>query len=190
MKLSKFIALSAIGFSLIASQTGGVYAITRSPQEKVRPSTIVTDKAQKCEIVKHRLSQKVKYLTTLEDKHVGNYKRAIERIKKLEEVFISQGMDISALSAARSKLEDMVKDLEAQYKELVSTVEEAEEAACSTDKEELKALLKDARTQLGQIKQLQENIRTYFANTVKPEVKKLRGNFKTLTLTPTAIPTQ
>lgn len=128
---------------------------------------------RRCENKKRIIDNKIKMFNASEKFHKVKYSRIYDRISSLIERLDAEEIDTTKLKSDLHVLRGKIDVLKADYDALMSKLEALKSLDC-TDTETTKAAADEIRDLLEELKGDSTDIREYFINTIKPDLKELR----------------
>lgn len=135
-------------------------------------------KEKRCENVEKRVQTRINRYENNHSRHVKILENMEARLAKVITLFDEKGLDVSKLEADTATLSDMIDDVVATHETFVGELGKSENYACGESEGEFKKQLSKARRVLPEVKEGIEQIRTFYKDTIRPEILDLRSQLE------------
>jgi len=126
-----------------------------------------------CDNRKNMIDNRIKMFGVSEKFHKEKYSRIYDRISSLIERLDAQEVDTSKLKSDLEVLKGKIDTLKTNYDTLMGKLEALKDTDCE-DIASNKTSLDEIRELLKELKNDAKDIREFFVNTIKPDLKELR----------------
>ncbi len=143
------------------------------PRGKIIKLREERDNYNRCDNRKNMIDNRIKMFGVSERSHKEKYSRIYDRLSALVERLDTQEVDTTKLKSDLETLKGQIDTLKTNYDVLMSKLEALKDADCEnavsnkTSMDEIRELLKELRDDV-------KNIREFFINTIKSDIKELR----------------
>lgn len=189
----KFLALAAaclLFAPLMASAEGAVGNVRASVTARTASSTVVKGVIARCAILESKIQIKVSNFDNSKVKHLEIYAKVKEKVNVLADRLAAQGVDVTALKSYLTVYDQKIQKFSDDYAAYVTKLKESQEFVCGKSEGQFRAKWKEAKTALVQVHKDAVDIRTYYAQTLKPELNRIKNQFRAkATTTPEAAAT-
>lgn len=189
-KIIILVCLAALALPIIVSaqnQTPNRFGSGVSPKVS---STIgaVKDVINRCPVIESKIQVKITNFDNVKIRHLEIYNRVRNRIASLTEKLAASGIDVTKLNYQLVVFDQKLKKFSDDYAIYINKLKESQAYVCGRSEGVFKTKLKEAKTALAQVHKDAVDIRTYYAQTIKPEINRIRTlirNQKTTTTSAT-----
>ncbi len=129
----------------------------------------------KCDFIETNVARKVTKFETNRNKHVTSYIKTKERVAALVTKLEAKGYDVTKLKADLTEYDAKIKKFSDDHVAYVAALTSTQEFACGKSEGEFKSQLAAARAVLKTVHDDSVAIRTYWAETVKPDILALKA---------------
>ena len=129
---------------------------------------------EKCQRIGQRLDERLTKLTEREGKHVERYQRQQQRVKTIVDKLAAEGFDVTQLRTDEQALVAKITQLKADFDAYLGKLRESKNFTCGHSEGEFKARLQEARALHARVKADAKDIREYFKNTIRADIRALR----------------
>jgi hypothetical protein len=123
-----------------------------------------------------RLGKIISRFDANKDRHIGAYNRLASRLAKLETKLEEKGYDTTQLEADLVVLDEKIAKFSVDYSAYIDALRIAKTKAEAGDKEGAKAQIEVAKGLLAVAKVSGQDIRAYYFQTIKVEIKALKNS--------------
>lgn len=141
-------------------------------------STVVKGVIARCPILESKIQVKVGNFDNNKVKHLVVYGQVKERISALADRLSAQGVDVTALKAYLAVFDQKIQKFSSDYAAYIATLKESQDFVCGKSEGQFRAKWKEAKAALAQVHKDAVDIRTYYAQTLKPELNRIRNQFR------------
>lgn len=130
----------------------------------------------RCEIFKIRVTNRIRMFDVSEKFHQDKFENIIDRISALITKLKGQGVDTTKLDADLLVLKGKVTTLNQQYQTLIGILKNLQNVTCNTTTDtpnDISSPLGSIKTLVASLRATVLDIRTYFINTIKPDLQAL-----------------
>ena len=148
----------------------------------------------RCPVIESKIQVKSTNFDNNKIKHLDAYGKVKDRLVVLADKLASKGVDVSNLKAYLAIFDQKIKKFSDDYAIYIGKLKESQAFVCGKSEGQFRAKLKEAKTAMAQVHKDAVDIRTYYAQTLKPEVNRIRAVLRgqnstsTSTTTPAAVP--
>ncbi len=129
---------------------------------------------QRCARITKNIEKKTTGFDENKDRHYNAYKNLDDRLTKLSAKLKAKGYDVTELDADLVVLDGKIKTFATDYAAYLAKLGETKEYACGHSDGDFKAKLAEARALLKKVREDSQDIKNYFLNTIRPDIKKIR----------------
>ena len=168
-------------FSLVLLAPGYTYAEDNSKMQDLkdeRKERVGERKENRCEIVTERVDKRITTFEEHKDKHIAQYQKLTDKVKEMVKRLKEKGYDTTKLEEDLKILDAKNKQVAADYEEFIQKLKAARELACGNSQGQFVEAMKTAREQLKKVHEEVKEIRTYFKEVIKEDIKDLRDQKK------------
>lgn len=145
---------------------------------------VVNNAIEKCPTIESRIQMKIVNFDNNKIRHLNAYNNLKERLTKVESQLADKGFDTTKLKSYLSVLNSKIEKFANDYAAYIDKLKESQTFVCSKPKSQFLAKLKEARLVLKTVHQDVLDIRSYYVNTIKPELQNLKQQINDLNKTP------
>lgn len=139
--------------------------------------TATTSKLQKianCEVITGNVDKRITNFENQKAKHVTGYKKTQAKIVALVDKMETQGYDVAQLRIDLVTYDQKITKFGTDFDTYITDLTQTKEFTCGRSSGEFKAKLAIAREQLKIVHDDAVAIRTYWSQTLKPEIEALK----------------
>lgn len=130
---------------------------------------------QACSIFGDKVDIKIGNYDLRKTKHQTVYDNLKSRLINLSEKLTAKGYDTSDLKADLVVLDQKIKKFVTDYQAYVDKLKATKQYTCGESKGQYRTAFKDAKTALVAVRKDASDIRSYFVNTIKPDLIAIRA---------------
>jgi uncharacterized coiled-coil protein SlyX len=135
----------------------------------------------RCELRKLKINGKLKMYGLSEKFHREKFQRLHERLSDLIVKLDAKGIDTSKLKDDLAVLKTKLDQLETQYAALIDKLNALKDQTCDTTTTETnKAQIAEIKSLFENLKQTAGEIRSFFSNTIRPDLRDLKQKLEAL----------
>ena len=127
-----------------------------------------------CNHLEDKVDLKVARFEANKNIHVEKYQRLKNRLMGVLDKLEDKGLDISQLEEDLETLDELIKDYAKAYEDFVESLRFTKGYACGESDGDFKDALKEAKEKLAVVKRLRREIRDFYVNTIRKDIKDLR----------------
>jgi hypothetical protein len=176
----KFLVLAAIlllSAPLAVSAQGSAGTVGASVMARVTSSSAVKGVIARCAILESKIQIKVSNFDNNKVKHLEIYGKVKDRVNALADRLAAQGVDTAVLKAYLVIFDSKIQKFSDDYAIYVTKLKEGQDFVCGKSEGQFRAKWKEAKTALAQVHKDAVDIRTYYAQTLKPELNRIKNQF-------------
>lgn len=128
----------------------------------------------KCAKIQEKIAAKTAGFDENKDRHYNAYKNLKDRMEKFVAKLEAKGYDVTDFKAEVVVLDGKIQKFATDYAAYQAKLGETKDYACGHSNGEFKAKLQEARTLLKMVREDSKDIKNYYLNTIKPELKEIR----------------
>lgn len=129
----------------------------------------------KCDQVEANITRKIANFENNRDHHLTSYNKAKDRVAALVTKLEGEGYDVTKLKADLIEYGTKITKFTDDYSIYFAALQESQSFACGQSEGDFKVQLQTARTQLKVVHDDAVSIRTFWAETVKPDILALKA---------------
>ncbi len=165
-------------------------AVKAKLTDKLSTSTAAVKGAlARCAIVESKIQIKTTNFDNSKVKHLAVYNRVRSSVANITEKLAAKGVDVTSLKAALAIYDQKIKKFSDDYSIYIGKLKDDQAYACGKSEGQFRTKLKEAKTALVQVHKDAVDLRTYYAQTLKPEINKIRAILRNDKATSTATTT-
>lgn len=130
--------------------------------------------AARCAKIQEKIAAKSVGFDENKDRHYNAYKNLRDRMEKLVARLEAKGYDVADLKDDLSVLDTKIQKFADDYVAYQAKLGETKDYACGHSNGEFKTKLQEARAFLRTVREDSKDIKSYYLNTIKPELKEIR----------------
>lgn len=164
MNKSKILGI-ALASGALALSTVSSFAedVNNTPKNGVR-----------CEAVTSRISERVSRYDEGKVRRVNAYNNMVDRLTKLSANLKTKGFTTTTLDSDITTLKGKIAKFEADYASFIAKLKETQGFACGKSDGEFRDKLRESKELLPILRSDAQDIRQYFVNTIKVDIKAIR----------------
>ena len=139
-------------------------------QSEIRPTMM----AKACEMLENRIAEKITNFDNTHQFHVRQYNLMKEKIQKVITQKEAAGVDASKLKADMLTFEELIKKFDADRQAFIDALKNTQQFACGQSAGSFKDVLQTAQEKHRQVLADAKEIRNFYKNTIRPDLKALR----------------
>lgn len=169
-----------ISFAIVGLLVSGVAFAQSTPvREKADKTAVVTElKKLKavayCEMIEGNVDKRTQNFEKQKTKHVSQYQKTQKRVTTLVDKIEAEGKDVTTLRVNLVTFDQLIKKFASDYDIYISELQGTKSFTCGKSEGEFRAKLGIARAQLKVVHDDSVAIRTYWSQTLKPEINALK----------------
>ncbi len=129
----------------------------------------------KCDLIEANVTRKITNFEANRNKHVASYIRTKEKVAAMVTKLEAKGYDVTKLKADLIEYDAKIKKFSDDHAAYIAALTSTQEFACGKSEGEFKTQLIAARGILKAVHDDSVAIRTYWAETVKPDLLALKA---------------
>jgi len=170
-------AVSAPNGNDASKNASGTPAITNTAAvEAIRMA--VRNAINRCPIIESKIQVKVTDFDNIKIRHLAVYNNLKFRLNAVADRLAARGIDVSALQADLSVLDQKIAKFNADYSDYSVKLRAGQGFACGQPESQFRAKLKEARVAMQLVHQDALDIRSYIGGTIKAELIRIRDGLK------------
>jgi hypothetical protein len=130
---------------------------------------------KRCEVVGTLVDKRINIFEQNKGSHVENYNKLKTRLSEIATKLKDKGFDTTELVADLTTFDLMVKEYAAKYMSFIDTLKSSKEVVCGESEGAYKNKLEESKGMLKELKQMRENIREFYLNEIRVDIKALRN---------------
>ncbi len=175
----KRVSVFMAAIMVFVASTGISLAFNPSPVQKATRSNIseklkLETPEERCARITKKIENKTTGFDENKDRHYNAYKNLDDRLTKLSAKLKAKGYDVTELDADRVVLDEKISKFLTDYTAYMAKLGETKDYACGHSDGEFKGKLAEARALLKTVREDSQDIKNYFLNTIRPDIKKIR----------------
>lgn len=203
MKISKLIYILVLSLSILLTTNSQVLAedsedkYTRwekreenmqERQEKMedrresmdqKREEIKENRAEKrCEVIGNMIDNRLNSYDKNKGDHITQYNKLKDRLTEISSRLAEKGLDVIELNADLVTFDSMVKNYAAKYVEFIDVLKSSKDLVCGESEGAYKDKMTEAREMLKGLKQLREEIRSFYIDELRQDIKVLRDQLE------------
>jgi len=127
-----------------------------------------------CNDISKNVDKRITNFENNKAKHVAQYEKTQKKMVALVDKLEAEGKDVTILRADLVTFEQKIADFKADYSTYVINLGETKDFTCGKSEGEFKSKLAISRGQLKVVHDDSVSIRTYWAQTIKPQIEALK----------------
>jgi len=128
-----------------------------------------------CIKVQERVTERLRKYEDNIQVHTTNYKKISSKITEIADKLDDKGYDVAEVRANVEEFDKMVEEYNNSYGEFIKSLNYTEELTCDGPEAQFKGVLKEAREQLKKTIEKRQEIRSYYAHTLRQSLIDLRN---------------
>lgn len=132
----------------------------------------------RCPIVESKIQVKAVNFDNNKIRHLEAYAKVKERVLVLIGKLEAKGIDVTNLKADLVVFDQKVTKFSDDYVIYIGKLKESQVYVCGKSEGQFLAKLKEVKVALAQVHQDAVNIRTYYAQVLKPEINRIKATFR------------
>lgn len=192
--LKKIIILLGLGVflvPLVATAQTKMNIPTNSLKAIAAPKATTTAEVKgvlaRCAIVESKMQVKSTNFDNNKVKHLDVYSQVKSRLVVITDNLATQGLDVAPLRADLAIYDQKIKKFSDDYATYIGILKDSQAYACGKSEVQFRARFKEAKTALAQVHQDAVAVQIYYAQTLKPEVNRLKAVLRGDKATSTAV---
>ncbi len=165
-----FIFQLTSSFVLAESERTSTQSANR-PGQEIRKAV----REARCTIAEERINLRIDRFSSLRQDHVKLYQAIVERLKTLADKLDKEGYDTAKIRADYKVLNDKIAKRATDYATFISKLEATKQYACGESEGKFVDALKDSRSYMEIVQKDTQDIREYYKNTIRADIKELRA---------------
>ncbi|MFA5021216.1 MAG: hypothetical protein WC517_04130 [Patescibacteria group bacterium] len=138
----------------------------------------VRNAISRCPIIESKIQVKVTDFDNVKIRHLAVYDNLRSRLNAAADRLAARGVDVSALQADLSVLDQKIAKFNADYSDYSVKLRAGQGFACGQPESQFRAKLKEARAAMQLVHQDALDIRAYIGGTIKVELMRIRNSLK------------
>lgn len=156
--------------------TANVKEQVREKIEEKRQETVQT----KCEVITKNINKRLEIFSENKDKHVERYSELKEKVAELVTKLETRGYDVTALKNDLLLLDEKIQKFAADYVIFIDQLKQTQSFACGQSEGAYAQALTKAKTQLRLIREDALDIKNFYLNVIKADLRELREQSKVM----------
>lgn len=132
-----------------------------------------------CSAVTTKITSRIKYFNVNRNKHVDNYIAAKSKIVGLVDKLEAKGYDVSKVRTDLVQYDALLKAFADSYSLYITDLTATQNYACGKNEGEFRSQLLAARTQLRAVRTADQAVKSFFRETLKPDLQALKEQIRT-----------
>lgn len=157
-----------------SAETGDRSTSTRFETPKAIIQTAIKNVIARCPIIESKIQVKATNFDNNKVKHLEIYARLKNQLTNIASKLEAKGVDVSVLKADLVILDQKIKKFSEDYAIYIKKLKASQEFVCGKSEGDFRTALKDAKVALAQVHKDTLDIRSYFAQTIKPEINRIK----------------
>lgn len=174
-KIFVFICVCFLALPLVASAEVSGAVNARLSAKLASTSATVKGALARCPVVESKIQVKSTNFDNSKVKHLEVYAKVKERLVVIVDKLAAKGFDVASLRAALVIYDQKIKKFSDDYAIYIGKLKESQVYVCGKSEGQFRTQLKEAKVALAQVHKDAVDIRTYYAQTIKPEINKIRA---------------
>jgi len=158
-----------------AGAVGGNGVATRITE---RVNEAVKGVIARCAVIESKVQSKTSVFDNSKVRHLEIYANVKNRIIAISGKLAAKGLDLTVLNSYLAVLDQKIKKFSDDYAVYVNKLKESQNFVCGKSEGDFRGKLKEARTALAQVHKDAVDIRTYYAQVLKPELNRLKNQLR------------
>ena len=129
----------------------------------------------RCPVVESKIQVKSTNFDNSKVKNLEAYNRVRASVAKIIDKLAAQGVDVTSLKADLVVYDQKIKKFSDDYGIYIGLLKNSQVYVCGKSEGQFRAKLKEAKVALAQVHKDAVDIRTYYAQTLKPEINRIRA---------------
>lgn len=179
MSISSKVIVAAAGATILVSIAPPVYA--EDGQKLFRGEMFRQEKQERqaqsveslCKVATERIDKVTSRYQENKDRHIANYKKMVEAYQRVITRAKSQGYDTTQLEADAKVLNEKIAVFAQAYDSWIAQLNVAKQYNCGGSEGQFKTEMAKAQTLAVKIQSAANDIRTYFQQTIRPDIKRI-----------------
>ncbi len=168
--------VSALSLESVGSRVKKVVSTKEQRKEVVKEQI----QQRKCEVVGNLIHNRVNRFSENKSVHVENYTRVKEKLTEIMEKLGNEGLDVSDLRADLVTFDEMLKEYTQLYTSFIAELEASGEVVCGDSNQPFRDLLSRSKDSLEELRAKRQEIRQFYAHTLREDIKELREQAQAL----------
>jgi hypothetical protein len=177
-KIFVFICVCFLALPLIASAEVSGTANTRLSNKLASTSAAIKGALARCPVVESKIQVKSTNFDNSKVKHLEAYAKVKDRLVVIVDKLAAKGVDVTSLRATLVIYDQKIQKFSDDYAIYIGKLKESQVYVCGKSEGQFRTKLKEAKTALAQVHKDAVDIRTYYAQTIKPEINKIRATIR------------
>ncbi len=127
-----------------------------------------------CERLEKKIDLKLARFDKNKGVHVAKYQRLKEKLERVLDKLEDKGFDVSQLEDHLPALDDLIKQYAKAYSDFIESLRFTKGYACGKSEGDFRDSLGGAREMLAKVKELRKEIRDYYKDVIREDIKDLR----------------
>jgi len=174
MKLS----IKMLTGALVATLTITASTVPAFAQSGVNEEAKAAARAAKCTTLTTKIDDHITKINAAITKQTAIYDRHDAKVEALLAKAKAAGADTTKAEADLQTWEGQTTAIKNARNQVISDLNALKDLQCATQKDQYKQGLANAKTQLQNIRTLQNNKKAYYTSTVKPDLQAIRDQLK------------
>lgn len=174
-KIFTLICVCLVAMPLMASAQGTSTVNAKLSAKIASTTAAIKGALARCPVVESKIQVKATNFDNNKVKHLEIYSKVKERLVSITDKLAAKGIDVTSLRATLVVFDQKITKFSDDYAIYIGKLKESQVFVCGKSEGDFRTKLKDAKTALAQVHKDAVDIRTYYAQTVKPEINKIRA---------------
>jgi cytochrome c556 len=170
MKKLVFLMIAFLSLVAVSFTAGQVAAQTPTPGQRMQEKRQEV-RENMCQRVKDRIEDRRERFKEHRDQRANIYRAVIQRLNNLVTKLEGRGCDAAQVKTDISTLESLVDELVAAFNLFIDKLQAVGVPVCQEEPGDWKAAMAQVREQLQAVKAKHQEIRSFYQDTLKPDVK-------------------
>ncbi|MEK7595210.1 MAG: hypothetical protein AAB443_01260 [Patescibacteria group bacterium] len=135
----------------------------------------------KCDVATKRIDTKINAFDQNKARHIERYNLLKDKIKNFIDRAKAKGLNTSKLEADLATLDEKIKKFATDYANYIKELRDTKAFACGNSEGQFKQALSEAREAMKKVHEDAKDIRHFYTQTIKEDLKALRQQLKNTT---------
>lgn len=149
----------------------------KSYEERQKKHQEVREKVRekRCEHLEARITKRVSNFEKNKQKHIDRYNRLKTKLSNIITRLKNKGYDVAKLESDLKILDEKIKQYATDYNVFIDWLRESQDYACGQAKGVFKESVKKAREQLAVARESRKEVRRFYQEVIRQDIKDLRN---------------
>ena len=185
----KYLVLSLVTTALLAA-SNVVFAEETATTPKTTPKTEAMEKvkenrAQRCETVTAKVDERINKFDENRQDHGIRHQKIVNGVTNIVNRLKDRGFDVTKLEADLKDLNTKIVNAAKDYEAFVNILRDTKTVVCGQSQGQFASKMEAAKKQLTVVRADTKDIRDYYINTIKADIKEVRAQKPVKTTTDT-----